>query len=177
MVELLTGEDYEAYVIANVFGPAGMTRTGFVNCETKADDLAVGYATVAGDRVRNCATQPRRGLPAGGEVSTARDMFAFTRALRHGRLIPPTLFAEATKTQQAFMGLGFFATDYGKNVPARDFRWGHGGAADGANADVRVYPRTAETVVVLANRDAPVAHEIASFLHDQVAGRAPRMGR
>lgn len=177
MVELLSGEDYESYVAHHIFAPAGMTRTGFVDCTVDASDLAVGYATVDDERVRNCATQPRRGMPAGGTVATARDLFAFTRALRTGRLLPPALFAEATRVQKEFMGLGFFATDYGNGRPARDFRWGHGGAADGANADVRVYPRTGETVIVLANRAAPVAHELANFLHDQAAGRRPRMGR
>ncbi|GAA0736303.1 serine hydrolase domain-containing protein [Sphingomonas japonica] len=163
IVELVSGEPYEAYLARHIFAPAGMTRTGFADCSDPAADIAVGYASVAGKPVRNCETIPARGFGAGGQVSTARDMFAFVQALRSGKLIPPGLFAQATRTYREFMGLGFFATGYGEGVPAREFRWGHGGGADGINTDIRHYPSTGRTVIVLANRDAPVAHEIANF--------------
>lgn len=175
MVEVASGEAYEAYVARHIFAPAGMTGTGFVDCAHRAADLAVGYATVAGKRVSNCATQPARGLPAGGTVSTARDMFRFTQALQAGKLIPRALLAEATRTHREFMGLGFFATDYGPGIPARDFRWGHGGSSDGVCTDVRVYPRTGETVVVLTNRDPPACFPVANFLHRQWSLRTPQV--
>lgn len=168
MVEILSGERYEAYVARHILAPAGMTRTGFVDCVTSAPDIAVGYATVDGKRVRNCATQPARGMPAGGQLSTARDMFRFVQALRRGRLVPLSLLAEATKPYRTFMGLGFFATDYGKDVPKRDFRWGHGGSSDGACTDVRFHPETGETIVVLANTDPPGCYPVAGFLHAAV---------
>lgn len=169
MVEVLSGEDYESYVRRHIFAPAGMTRTGFVDCTARAADLAVGYATVGGRRVSNCAILPARGFPAGGEVSTARDMFRFVRALQSGKLIPQALFAEATRTYREYMGLGFFATGYGPGVPARDFRWGHGGSAAGICVDVRSYPHTGETVIVLGNRDPPGCYPIANFLHQHHA--------
>jgi CubicO group peptidase (beta-lactamase class C family) len=167
MVEVLSGESYEAYVARHIFAPAGMTHTGFVDCTARARDLAVGYVTLDGRRQPNCITQPTRGFPAGGTVSTARDMFLFTRALATGRLLPPALFAEATRTHLQFMGLGFFATDYGADYLARDFQWGHGGNADGVCTNVRVFPRTGETIVVLANRDPPGCFAVADFLHRQ----------
>ncbi|ASR43169.1 hypothetical protein BEN78_07015 [Xanthomonas citri pv. mangiferaeindicae] len=72
------------------------------------------------------------------------------------------------------MGLGFFATDYGDGVPARDFRWGHGGSADGICTDLRTYPKTGETVIVLANVDAPHCYAVAGVLHAQwAASRVP----
>lgn len=167
MVEVLSGEDYETYIRKHVFDPAGMTRTSFTDCTESATDIAAGYATVDGKRVSNCTTQPIRGLPAGGEISTARDMLLFVRALRDGKLIPSTLFDEATRTQRDFMGLGFFATGYGPDVPQRDFRWGHAGSSDGICTDVRTYPGTGETIVVLTNRDAPACFPVANFLHAQ----------
>jgi D-alanyl-D-alanine carboxypeptidase len=167
MVEALSGEGYETYVRRHIFDPAGMGRTGFVDCTSNAEDLAIGYVFVNETTVRNCVTLPARGFAAGGTVSTAEDMFAFVRALRAGRLLPPALFAETTRTHREFMGLGFFATEYGPDVPARDFRWGHGGSADGVCTDVRHYPKTGETVIVLANRDAPDCYSVAGFLHTQ----------
>ncbi len=175
MVEVLSGERYEDYIHRHVFEPAGMTRTDFVDCVQTAAGLAVGYASVDGVRVRNCATQPARGFAAGGQMATAGDMFAFIRALRAGVLVPMPLLAEATRTHREFMGLGFFATEYGPGIPSRDFRWGHAGSSpDGICADVRHYPQTKETVIVLSNRDAPDCHPVAGFLHAQ--WRAERAG-
>lgn len=167
MVEVLSGESFEEYVTERILAPAGMTQTRFANCDHDDPGTALGYVTVEGARVRNCATLPRRGFPAGGQVSTVRDMHRFVRALLDGTLLPAEFLAEATRTQHEFMGLGFFATGYGPGVPERDFRWGHGGSADGICTDVRTYPRTGETIVVLANTDAPSCYSVANFLHEQ----------
>ncbi|RYY22983.1 MAG: class A beta-lactamase-related serine hydrolase [Sphingomonadales bacterium] len=172
MVEILSGEPYEAYVQRHILTPAGMTRTGFIDCTDPAPDLARGYVTVADKQVTNCEVLPNRGFPAGGQVSTARDMHRFIRALQTGKLVPLPLLADATKTHLKFMGLGFFATGYGDGVPSRDFRWGHGGSADGICTDVRTYPETGEIMVVLANVSPPACYPVANFLHDNWNARA-----
>jgi len=171
MVEVLSGQDFEDYVRQHVLQPAGMLHTGFVDCTDPAPDLARGHVEVDGKRISNCATQPNRGFAAGGEVGTATDMLRFVQALTAGKLLPPALFAEATRTQREFMGLGFFATGYGEDVPPRDFRWGHGGNADGICSDVRHYPRTGETVIVLSNSEAPACFAVAGLLHAQWKGQ------
>jgi CubicO group peptidase (beta-lactamase class C family) len=168
MVEVLSGEDFETYVNRHIFTPAGMRHTAFVDCSARSADLAVGYVSVDGKRQVNCATLPVRGFPPGGQVSTAADMLRFVQALQSGKLLPPALFAEAIKTQREFMGLGFFATGYGPGWPAHEFRWGHGGNADGTCTDVRTYPTTGETYIVLSNRDAPGCFAVANFLHKQM---------
>lgn len=165
MVEVLSGEDYESYVRTHILEPAGMRHTGFVDCTTVAPDLAVGYVGEGAQRVPNCASLPARGFPAGGQVGTVGDMYRFVRALQDGKLLPPALFAEATRPHHEFMGLGFFATGYGDGVPKREFRWGHGGAADGICADVRTHPSTGETIIVLANVEPPNCFPVANFLH------------
>jgi D-alanyl-D-alanine carboxypeptidase len=172
MVEVLSGEDFEGYLQRHVFEPAGMTRTGFVDCSERAPDIAVGYATVDGQQVPNCDTQPNRGFPAGGQLSTAGDMYRFVTALQAGKLIPASLFAEATRTHREFMGLGFFATGYGPGVPESEFRWGHGGSADGVCTDVRTYPKTGETIIVLSNKDMPGGFSVSNFLHKQWSRKA-----
>lgn len=174
MIEVLSGEDYYAYVQRHVFAPAGMTRTDYARCDDPAKDTAWGYAMVNGKGVRNCETNPARGFAAGGAVSSARDLLSFVTALKAGKLIGKPLLAEAVRTHKEFMGLGFFATDYGPGKLPRDFRWGHGGSSDGICTDLRHYPRTGETIVVLSNRDAPACFPVASFLHDQVRARMKR---
>lgn len=167
MVEVLSGLPFETYVQERIFQPAGMSTTSFVECTAKAADLAVGYVKVKGEKKINCQTLPRRGFPAGGQVSTARDMLRFVEALRSGKLLPPALFKEATRPHHEFMGLGFFATEYGPGYPERNFRWGHAGSADGVCADVRTYPVTGETVISLSNTDIPGCFELTNFLHRQ----------
>lgn len=174
MVEVLSGEDYYSYIQHHVFSPAGMVRSDYARCDDPSKDIAWGYATVDGKRVRNCATNPARGFAAGGAVSAARDLLRFVTALNAGKLVGKPLLAEATRTHREFMGLGFFATDYGGDKLPRDFRWGHGGSSDGICTDLRHYPRTGETVIVLSNRDAPACFQVASFLHDTVRARVRR---
>lgn len=169
IVEVASGQAFDQYIAQHVFAPAGMQKTGSVPCVAPDTDIARGYATVDGQRVSNCRTQPLKGFPAGGQVATAGDLLRFVNALRQGRLLAPALFRDATRTHREFMGLGFFATGYGPAVPLRDFRWGHGGSSDGACADVRTYPLTGESIIVLSNRDAPACFDIANFLHAQWA--------
>lgn len=173
MVEVLSGQPFEAYVQGHILRPAGMSKTGFVDCTDDAVDLAVGYVEINGQRKRNCSTLPRRGFPAGGEVSTAQDMLRFTDSLRGGKLIPASLFEQAITPQVEFMGLGFFATEYGPGYPERNFRWGHGGSADGICTDIRTYPATGETIIVLSNSDLPGCFDVANFLHRQWELRHP----
>ena len=165
IVEILSGETFEAYVKKHIFARAQMTATDFADCTQASGDIAAGYVEVEGNMVSNCATLPARGFPAGGQVSTARDMLRFVEALRTGALLKQDMFAAAIKPQHEFMGLGFFATGYGRDVPARDFRWGHGGSADGICTDVRTYPATGETIIILSNRDAPTCYDISNLLH------------
>ena len=70
MIEVLSGQTFEDYLQAQIFDPVGMTRTGFVDCTEGAADIAVGYVHVGDERKLNCATLPRRGFTAGGQVST-----------------------------------------------------------------------------------------------------------
>jgi D-alanyl-D-alanine carboxypeptidase len=167
IVEVLSGQSFEAYLQEHVFRPSGMSRTAFVDCPDNTPDIAVGYVELNGEQSSNCETLPRRGFPAGGQVSTARDMFKFVEALRVGKLLPITLFSEAIQPQREFMGLGFFATEYGPGYPKRNFRWGHAGSADGICTDVRTYPLTGETIIALSNTDAPGCFEVTNFLHHQ----------
>lgn len=167
MVEVLSGQTFEAYLQDRIFRPLGMNHTAFVDCTAKAADIATGYVEIEGERKLNCETLPRRGFPAGGQVSTARDMFTFVEALKTGKLLPPSLFQEAIRPQHEFMGLGFFATEYGPGYPERNFRWGHAGSADGICTDIRTYPVTGETIIALSNADIPGCFEVTGFLHRQ----------
>ncbi len=166
IVEVLSSTSFDAYIAKNIFARAGMIETAALNCKELPPDVARGYVTINKMRRSNCETQPRRGFPAGGQISSARDMLRFVTALQGGELLPRQIFAEATRTQREFMGLGFFATGYGPGIPETEFRWGHAGSSDGICTDVRTYPATKETVIVLTNRDAPVCFAVSNAAHE-----------
>ncbi len=168
VVETLSGQDYRAYLAEHVFRPAGMDAD-HANDACRPDDpgQAIGYVAVADERMPNCFAALDGGWPAGGQAFTARDLFRFATALRQGRLgVPQALFQQAVTPQLAYMGLGFFATDYGGEHLPRDLRWGHGGMLHGQCIDVRTYERTGETIVTLANNGSPACYRIAGFLHE-----------
>ena len=167
MVEVVSGMDYRSYVAEHVFRPAGMDAAHADEpCVIDDPNQAVGYAEVAGERMPNCFATLDGGWPAGGQSFTAADMLRFVTALREERLgVPAALFRQATTPVLTGFGLGFFATDYGKDYLPRDLRWGHGGKIYGACIDVRTYEATGETIVTLGNNDSPTCYRIAGFLH------------
>jgi len=167
MVEVLSGTPYRAYVAANIFTPAGMdVAHADEPCRTDDPSQAVAYVKVADEAMPNCFAALDGGWPAGGQSFTARDLLRFVTALRTGRLgVPVDLFRQAVTPRNGAFGLGFFATDYGRDHLPRDLRWGHGGKLYGQCVDVRTYETTGETIVTLGNNDSPACYRIAAFLH------------
>ena len=168
VVEVLSGQEYRAYVAEHIFLPAGMDASQANDaCRTDDPGQAVGYVAVADERMPNCFAAIDGGWPAGEQAFTARDMLRFANALRQGRLgVPRALFKQATTPLLTGFGQGFFATDYGEGHLPRDLRWGHGGMLCGQCVDVRTYEMTGETIVTLGNNGSPARYRVAGFLHE-----------
>ena len=143
LVERLSGLDYYEYVRRHIYGPAGMARTGHWRVDSLPPNTAVGYTGPRGSGGANTATLPGRGSAAGGGYSTARDLLAFVRALRAGRIRggPPA-------------GLGVAGGAPGLNAVLE------GGLPGGYDA------------VVLAILDPPAAQRAAKIIRD-LLGAAP----
>ena len=164
IIETVSGEEYEAYLARHIFKPAGMTHTGFPLFDQRAPNIAVGYtgenyaeATAPGAKlVPNGYTLPKKGSAAGGAYASAGDMLKFVDALEGGKLIKPETLAMALTPQKGPFGLGIMVIGEGKNR-----QWGHQGGAWGMNTDLRVLA-DGTRVIVLANRDGPVANKLAS---------------
>jgi CubicO group peptidase (beta-lactamase class C family) len=156
LVEKVTRQDYYHYVESHVFRPAGMAHTSYPLRE-EMTSAAVGYTTFEGSQLHASSDQlPWRGTPAGGGVSTARDMLRFVDALNAGKLIPLSLLAEATKDQVHRYGYGFisWASD---GFPI----WGHGGGAQGNSLVLGYYPVTDTSFICMSNRDPPVCDRLS----------------
>ncbi|HEX6367602.1 MAG TPA: serine hydrolase domain-containing protein [Longimicrobium sp.] len=87
VVEKASGMGYEPYLRQTLWGPAGMTRTGYVGVQWRPGELAVGYGR-GGRRDGTSIEQrwaddgPWWNLRAnGGVLSTVTDLFRWHRAL------------------------------------------------------------------------------------------------
>ena len=91
VVEIVSGQPLDAFMAERIFGPLGMTDTGFWVAEARAERLAALYSPDPGDGPGHCATTPwaaRCLAPpdclagGGGLVSTAADFHRFCELLR-----------------------------------------------------------------------------------------------
>lgn len=172
IVELVSGQSYDAYIAAKIFKPAGMTATGNQPETVQLPKRAKAYTTKKGAIVSAADTLPWSGTPAGGGYSTVGDLGRFADALMADRLLD----AAHTKllTDGGFTGADghFWRYDFGATASDGRRYLGHNGGAPGMNGELRIFPaapgHTAATIVVLANRDPPVASGAANFISDRL---------
>jgi CubicO group peptidase (beta-lactamase class C family) len=172
IVETVSGQSYDDYIAGHIFKPAGMSATGNQPETVHLPKRATGYTMQKGQIVSAADTLPWSGTPAGGGYSTVGDLAKFADALMADRLLD----AAHTKllTDGGFTGADgkFWRYDFG--APSGDGRrfYGHGGGAPGMNGELRIFPASAghpaATIVVLANRDPPVASAAANFICDRL---------
>lgn len=165
ILEKVTGRDYYDIVREDVLGPAGMTATGMEPESSDVPDRAVAYHREGGDWVDTAATLPWRGTAAGGGYTTVGDLFKFAQALQAGKLLSPAMLAQATspQMQEHWYGFGFITVGQGGLR-----RYGHGGDADGMNADFRVFPESGWVLVSLSNLDPPAAYRLTRWFEPRM---------
>jgi CubicO group peptidase (beta-lactamase class C family) len=153
IIEKLAGGSYFDQIRDHLYKPLGMSRS---NSRRETDDAA-GFASPLSrskDKGWEIASRGPGGSSAGGGVSTARDMLSFARALVQGRLVPPPMVTEVTRSQIGALpasidyGLGFERWKDGQVAS-----YGHGGIAAGVNFELRVFPREDLTLITFSNQD------------------------
>jgi CubicO group peptidase (beta-lactamase class C family) len=172
IIEAVTGEPYDAWVRARIYGPAGMTDTAAIDADLPAERVAEGYTRPRGERGerdatlvarrRNVFLVPFSGTPAGGGHSSARDLARFVSALRRGTLLPPALapFVLAGDVTVPTSALAAEASPGTALVPSVAL----GGGAPGVNAHLGI--EGAYTIVVLSNYDPPSASAVGRAATD-----------
>ncbi|WP_232668709.1 serine hydrolase domain-containing protein [Pseudonocardia sp. TRM90224] len=128
IVEEVSGVGYEQFLATHLFGPAGMTSTGYVLPQWERERVAVEYDPQGVDRGRPderpwAADGPYWNLRGnGGILSTARDMFRWHRALTDDTVLSANarsaLFtphvAEPGSQESYAYGWGIVDTDHGR---------------------------------------------------------------
>ena len=187
IIEAASGQTWDDYLQAHIFGPAGMTGSGDRPDSSPVPNRAIGYWAVNGGpqvvtpkataRLRGTPARPPggdgyityRGTPGGGGYSTVGDMLRFADALIGNRLL------DAEHTRLLTAGTTILpsgkSTGYDFSTPTQEGRryLGHEGAAAGQSGSLRIFAPEHYIIVVLANRDSPAAQTIATF----VSERAP----
>jgi CubicO group peptidase (beta-lactamase class C family) len=168
IVEAASGLSYDDYIQRHVFAPAGMTATGNAPETMPMPRRSVSYTGAPG-QIRSAAdTLPWRGTPAGGGYSTVGDMLRFATALTSNRLLDQDHYRLLTTGGVIGPDGRLLRYDFGSQSPNGRRYLGHNGGAPGMNGELRIYPDGDWVVVVLANRDPPVAQTIANFVSDRL---------
>ncbi|MGQ5596295.1 serine hydrolase domain-containing protein [Streptomyces sp. ESR1.13] len=87
LVEVVSGQPLDVFCAGRIFGPLGMTDTGFHVTDAQADRLAELYGETEGGGIVPVPGLPLRGRPrflsgSGGLVSSAHDVHRFAELLR-----------------------------------------------------------------------------------------------
>jgi CubicO group peptidase (beta-lactamase class C family) len=158
IIELVSGEPYQNYVLEHIYQPAGMMHT---DARPEADHVngrAIGYTAGQNGLVPNTDGIPWSGTSAGGGYSTVRDLFLFAEALQSGKLLGPESLRQATQGSPKRMdyGMGFYVL--------ADGGYGHGGGAPGINGELHILPTRGYVLVALANRDPRTASNMVDSI-------------
>lgn len=91
IIEKVSGENYFEYIQKHIFDPLEMKNSGFYEMDEIIPNLAIGFGreNQGAQTVwkNNLFTNVFKGSPAGGGLSTVRDMFKFVNALLTGKLL------------------------------------------------------------------------------------------
>jgi D-alanyl-D-alanine carboxypeptidase len=167
VIEGVTGRSYYDYVRTHIFKPARMTATGSLPEEYAVPDRAVGYMKPPGTTKwrPNTNTLPYRGTSAGGGYSTVVDLARFADALLSHKLLG-RVYTERLITGKvdAFTGERYAYGFEDRRDERGNGSVGHGGGAPGMNGDLRIYPKSGDVVVALANMDPPAAEQVTGWV-------------
>lgn len=162
LIEKVSGKSYYDFVAENIYKVAGMTNSGSEPESVEVANRSKGYMRDEFEMVSNEPTLPWRGTSAGGGYTTAGDLMKFADVLMSNKLLKAEMLAEATRPQFTTGAYGF-GFQIGPQDKPRSY--GHGGGAPGMNGILRVYPESAQSVIVLCNLDSPSASRIGDWLH------------
>ncbi len=162
VVEVVTGQTFEAAMHARVFEPLGLTRTFYFAHEAIVYSVAVGHGLVTpGSAEHEVATSyplPRSVNPAGGIISSVDDLLTFAEfhmgdGTINGRQV---LTPESVRAmQEAQITAACWADEWGigwdlKTVDGERMI-SHGGTTNGFQAQLHVVPARGFAIIIFTN--------------------------
>jgi D-alanyl-D-alanine carboxypeptidase len=165
VLEQVVGAPWETVLRQLVFEPLGLETMAYDDVYAVMEDRVRGYERDDALGLRNIDYDGHAAYAAGGLLSTADDLFRWSRGMLTGKLFSTELVEESLKPT-----LG----DYGYGWQVRDFFdrtiYNHTGGIDGFSSHLAYYPDDALTIVVLSNveNDSAIlrACDVAARLFD-----------
>ncbi|HXB75385.1 MAG TPA: serine hydrolase [Candidatus Acidoferrales bacterium] len=161
LLEKASGETYEKFVQANIFGPLGMKDSGYDSNSAVIPRRAAGYAPGPGKDGPVNAGFVHMSIPfsAGAPYSTTEDLLRWEQGLFGGKVLSPAALAKMTTPykEDYACGVGVHTVSGHKSID-------HGGGIEGFNTFLAYYPEDTLTVVALANLTGGAPQQIATTL-------------
>jgi CubicO group peptidase (beta-lactamase class C family) len=164
IIEKVSGLAYADYLQQRIFKPAGMTESRLAQEQDVLANRSIGYTVKPDGGYRANVRDIAPASADGGLRTTASDLLRFDQAL-YGNLL-----LNAESRQRMFTPVGpapFYASGWFVKRVDGHRAVGHGGGAQGINAEFLRYPDDGVTVIVLSNQDmgaTPLADGIEKAL-------------
>ena len=174
VIEVVTKQDYFAYVRDHVYKPAGMMNTDAYQLDEVNKNLAVGYQREFADdgtkRFRNnIFMHVIRGGPAGGGYSTAEDLVRFAESLKSGKLVSAATYELLTTPKPDVNSPDY---GYGFGVNSQTGIVGHSGGFPGISSNLDIFKGSGYVAVVMSNyggASQPVVEKIRTLIKSRTA--------
>jgi CubicO group peptidase (beta-lactamase class C family) len=182
VIEQVTGKHYSDYVHDNVFRPAGMADSGFLDTNHVVENLAEGYKWVGTSTLWQADfVDPSWLFAAGGAYATAEDLYRYDRALRSGQLVSQASL-ETMITPYGDVVMGSYTGPY-QEPSQYGYGWyagtlsghrfvGHGGSEFGFSTELTRFLDDKLVIIVLSNVEQAPAQEISQELAELVWARS-----
>ena len=165
VLEQVAGAPWESILDAWVFAPLGLATMAYDDVYAIKGGRVRGYERDSLLGLRHIVYDDHAAYAAGGLLSTAEDLFRWSRGFLSGRLVSKELVEESLRP---YLG------DYGYGWQKRTFFdrtiYNHTGGIDGFSSHLAYYPEAELTIVVLSNieNDSAIlrACDVAALLFD-----------
>lgn len=170
LVEVLSGQDYQAYVTANILEPVGMTHSLVSDGEVH-DSMATGHTPWFWTKRPLPDTTTSRGTaPAGGVVASARDLGLYLQTMMNGQ--DDVLSAEGKAQMMRPAGGGATFYGFGWFIDSGNGTVWHSGSTPGVETLATMLPARHTAVVVLVNGGSGVGFGETTQLRNAVTAQA-----
>jgi D-alanyl-D-alanine carboxypeptidase len=158
VIEKVTGKPWYQNVEERIARPLGLKTIRYGIVEDKMPHMAKGYTDKDGKVVPSQIINMSVPHAAGALIGSVEDLAKWNTALRHGKVIPATLYAMMNSPTKLPDGT---TAPYGFGMGMREMRsrpaLGHGGGIFGFSTDSIYLPKEGVFVAVFTNSDSPAA--------------------
>ena len=172
IIELASGQSYEAFLNKHLFTPAGMLQTGYLLPKWNAKQMAHGYnrniieteSTITYYQEAGAVNWHLKGN--GGINSTQNDMLLWYKALKTNIILTPESFKKLT-TPHVLSPKGTYSYGYGwgvRTTKANTLRISHNGSNGTFSHTIIWYPMEDIYIVYATNANSSKVEDIASVV-------------